>query len=57
MALPSHSDRRNSLLGIGIAGMRERVNQPQGEVHIPSSPGKGTTIQVTSPMVVEERSE
>jgi PAS domain S-box-containing protein len=57
MALPSHSDRGNSLLGIGIAGMRERVNQLQGQFHVHSSPGKGTTIQVTLPLVVEERSE
>jgi PAS domain S-box-containing protein len=63
MALPSHSDRRNSLLGIGIAGMRERVNQLQGQFHILSSPGKGTTIQVTLPLVPlvaqvdEEKSE
>ena len=57
MALPSHSDRRNSLLGIGIAGMRERVNQLQGEFHIHASPGKGTTIQVTLPVVVEEKAE
>lgn len=60
MALPSHSDRRNSLLGIGIAGMRERVNQLQGEFHIHSSPGEGTTIQVTLPVVppvIEEKSE
>ncbi len=60
MALPSHTDRRNSLLGIGIAGMRERVNQLQGEFHVHSSPGEGTTIQVTLPLVplaIEERSE
>jgi PAS domain S-box-containing protein len=57
MALPSHSDRRNSHLGIGIAGMRERVNQLQGQFHVHSSPGKGTTIQVSLPLVVEERSE
>ena len=57
MALPSHSDRRNSLLGIGIAGMRERVNQLQGQFHIHSSPGEGTTIDVTLPLVIEERSE
>ena len=34
MALSSHRDRRNALLGIGIAGMRERVTQLQGEFHI-----------------------
>jgi two-component system, NarL family, sensor histidine kinase DegS len=60
MALPSHSDRRNSLLGIGIAGMRERVNQLRGQSHILNSPGKGTSIQVTLPLVAlvdEEKSE
>jgi chemotaxis protein histidine kinase CheA len=43
--------------------MRERVTQLQGEFHIHSSPGKGTTIQVTLPLVsvvplvIEEKSE
>jgi PAS domain S-box-containing protein len=57
MTLPLHSERRNSLLGIGIAGMRERVNQLHGDFRIYSSPGKGTTIHVTLPLVAEERSE
>jgi PAS domain S-box-containing protein len=57
MPAHSHSDRRNSLLGIGIAGMRERVNQLRGEFHIQSSPGKGTSIQVILPLVVEEQAE
>jgi signal transduction histidine kinase len=57
MPARSHSDRRNSLLGIGIAGMRERVNQLRGEFHIQSSPGKGTSIQVILPLVVEEQAE
>jgi PAS domain S-box-containing protein len=57
MAPPLHCDRRNSLLGIGIAGMRERVNQLQGEFRIHSSPGEGTTIHVILPLIVEERTE
>ena len=52
MAAPLHSDRGNSLLGIGIAGMRERVSQLQGEFRIRSSPGNGTTIQVILPLLV-----
>jgi PAS domain S-box-containing protein len=57
MPAPLESDRRNSLLGIGIAGMRERVNQLQGEFRIHSSPGNGTTIHVILPLVVEEQTE
>src|SRR5271170_5315639 len=57
MAAPSHNDRRNSLLGIGIAGMRERVSQLQGEFRIHSTPGKGTAIHVILPLVVEEQAE
>ena len=54
MALSSHRDRRNALLGIGIAGMRERVGQLHGEFRIESSPGNGTAIHVQLPLVVEE---
>src|SRR5271167_4991690 len=57
MAARSHNDRRNSLLGIGIAGMRERVSQLQGEFRIQSSPGKGTAIHVILPLLVEEQAE
>jgi PAS domain S-box-containing protein len=57
MALPSHSDRRDSMLGIGIAGMRERVNQLQGEFRLESAPGKGTAIFVTLPLVIAEKTE
>ena len=57
MALPSHRDRWDALLGIGIAGMRERVGQLHGEFRIESSPGNGTAIRVELPVVVEEPSE
>jgi PAS domain S-box-containing protein len=52
MAAPLRGDRGNSLLGIGLAGMRERVSQLQGEFRIQSSPGNGTTIHVTLPLIV-----
>jgi PAS domain S-box-containing protein len=52
-----HSDRRNSLLGIGIAGMRERVGQLQGDFRIHTSPGNGTTILVILPVVGGEQPE
>ena len=55
MALPSQRDQRDSLLGIGIAGMRERVTQLSGEFRIDSSPGNGTAIRVELPLVVEEK--
>ena len=57
MALSSHRDRRNALLGIGIAGMRERVTQLSGEFSIDSSPGNGTAIRVELPLAVEEKPE
>jgi signal transduction histidine kinase len=57
MAAPLHSDRRGSLLGIGIAGMRARVNELQGEFRIHSSPGNGTTIHVILPLIVGGKPE
>ncbi len=35
--------------GWGLAGMQERVNSVNGKLNIWSSPGKGTTIEVTIP--------
>jgi signal transduction histidine kinase len=35
--------------GVGLAGMRERVEQMRGELKITSARGKGTTITVILP--------
>ena len=37
-------------MGIGIAGMRERVNQLGGVLNIQSEPGRGTTVIVELPL-------
>lgn len=37
-------------LGVGIAGIRERINQLHGEFEIISAPGAGTTIQALLPI-------
>jgi signal transduction histidine kinase len=42
------------VLGIGIAGMRERVKELKGEFLISSSIGIGTTIQVVLPLIGKE---
>ncbi|MFZ3217738.1 MAG: PAS domain-containing protein [Candidatus Acidiferrales bacterium] len=52
MALHLSVERRDSLLGVGIAGMRERVRQLQGEFRIVSAPGKGTGVHVSLPLAV-----
>src|SRR6202167_4047451 len=57
MAAPLHGDHGSSLLGIGLAGMRERVSQLQGEFRIDSSPGNGTTIHVNLPLIVGGKPE
>lgn len=38
--------RRNGASGVGIAGMRQRVEQLGGKFEIESIPGKGTTVRV-----------
>lgn len=38
-----------ALLGVGIAGIRERVKQLAGSMHIVTAPKSGTTIQVILP--------
>jgi len=49
MAQPSADTGWNSPLGIGIAGMRERVKQLGGTFEIKSKPGRGTTVSVELP--------
>ena len=39
----------NGSLGVGILGMRERVNQLKGTFDMESAPGKGTALRVTLP--------
>jgi signal transduction histidine kinase len=36
--------------GVGIAGMRERVQHLNGAFEIESSPGRGTVVRVTLPL-------
>jgi signal transduction histidine kinase len=36
-------------LGIGLAGMRERVRLAGGTMSLKSEPGKGTEIQISIP--------
>src|ERR1700691_557484 len=50
MAQPSADTGWNSPLGIGIAGMRERVKQLGGTFEIKSKPGRGTTVSVELPL-------
>jgi len=42
--------------GVGLAGMRERVEQMRGELKITSAHGKGTTITVILPYNEESMS-
>lgn len=50
MSLPSAATGWDSPLGIGIAGMRERVKQLAGTFEIESKSGQGTTIRVVLPV-------
>jgi PAS domain S-box-containing protein len=49
IAFPSESAGGRAPVGIGIAGIRERVKQLNGEFNIQSAPGKGTTLSVLLP--------
>lgn len=47
---PSPIPSQGTSLGVGIAGMRERVNLLLGYFEIESAPGQGTTVRVTLPV-------
>ncbi len=53
MARPSAATGWNSPLGIGIAGMRERVQQLGGIFEIKGRPGAGTTVCVELPVTAD----
>ena len=44
---------RKRTKGLGIVGIRERVESLGGKFHIRSKPGEGTRIRVTIPLEVE----
>jgi signal transduction histidine kinase len=46
----SESDLSNTLGSLGLLGMKERAQFCGGDVHIFSSPGKGTTVTVRVPV-------
>jgi two-component system sensor histidine kinase UhpB len=48
-------DQDKVVLGMGLSGMRDRVNMLQGSVTISSRPGKGTSIHVEFPRVTGYR--
>jgi PAS domain S-box-containing protein len=48
---PGH---QQSSLGVGIAGMRERVKNLQGTFQIESFPGRGTTVRTTLPLIASD---
>ncbi len=41
----------NAAIGVGISAMRERVEELGGVFHIESTPGEGTTIVATLPLL------
>jgi len=49
--LQPHAPGRHARLGVGIAGMRERVKQLDGAFEIESIAGRGTTVRAALPIV------
>jgi signal transduction histidine kinase len=54
--LPPQSDpaHRRAGIGVGISGMRERVEQLDGTFELKSVPGEGTTVRVLLPAVPQK---
>jgi PAS domain S-box-containing protein len=52
--LHSIAPGRNTRLGVGIAGMRERVKQLNGVFEMESRPGHGTTVRAVLPFISQE---
>ena len=46
---PSKERRRRGARGLGLASMRERVNETGGALSIESAPGRGTEIRINIP--------
>ena len=47
LAPPRRGPRRAPELGVGIAGLRERVQQLNGAFEVPSAADKGTIVHAT----------
>jgi PAS domain S-box-containing protein len=56
LALPAPATGWDAPLGVGIAGMRERVKQLHGAFEIESAPGRGTTVRAILPIPHEDAS-
>jgi PAS domain S-box-containing protein len=56
LALPAPPMGWDAPLGVGIAGMRERVKQLHGVFEIESAPGRGTTVRAILPIPHEDAS-
>ena len=54
LALPTPAQSANAPLGVGIAGMRERVQQLNGVFEFESAPGRGTTVRAILPLAQKE---
>lgn len=53
--LPVNGRDDGNVQGVGIAGMRERVRQLQGQLEISSSPGQGTVVVANLPERVDQQ--